>query len=285
MFNKVKVTLCAVSLSLLASSAFCAHQFQTMVWKHIPLNISLPVGSEKIIHFPHSADLGIPSSINQDLTTQRQDGWMYITANKAFKPVRVEVRDNVTGQMILLNLSASKTGNTHNVTVIYPNKKASNGKMHPLNTGVMQGSMAYKTMTQYAEQQLYAPKRLLKNPYGISLIKSYAINGSVPKSQWLYHFFIGGGVVAQPWASWYGGNVYVTAVLIKNLLASPLNLRRHLTSICGRISGVWKAVTYFPFAGKPWVLGRAGSESDHTVAFLISREPFSQAIAHCGDKE
>ena len=266
-------------------------RFQTAVWRNIPLNIVLPIGKQRIIQVPHSAQIGLPSNIANSVISQRLDGWFYLTATKAFKPHTVEIKDNVTGQTILINLSAAKNASDYGVHILYAGKKEkkaaadNDGQGPSINQSpqALQGSMAYKTLTQYAEQQLYAPKRLLKNPFGISLSQSYTNSmGQVPKNKWVYNLFLDGSVVAQPWATWFGGSYYVTAVLIKNLLHTDINLRNNLVNLCGRQGGVWKAVTFFPYqTGHQWQLSSAGIRYDTTVAFLISSQPFDQAIKHC----
>jgi integrating conjugative element protein (TIGR03749 family) len=261
--------------------------WQTVVWQHIPLNVELPVGRQRIIRLPHSARIGLPASIAGDVVSQRFDGWFYLIAKAPFASHKVEIQDNETGQTILINLSASNKAPDTAINILYPTSKPStNSQQIPGNNtqaSALSGSMAYKTLTQFAEQQLYAPKRLLSNPYNIELVQSYANkDGNVPRSKWVYNLFLDGSVVAMPWAEWRGGNFYVTAVVIKNMLPLSINLTHNLVNLCGRQSGAWRAVTFFPYnTGNIWQLAPRGDQFSTTVAFLVSSNPFNQIIKSC----
>ena len=261
--------------------------WQTAVWQHIPLNITLPVGKERIIRVPHSAKIGLPASIVNNIVSQRFDGWFYLTATSSFPSTPVEIQDNQTGQTILINLSAQKGAPDTAVNIVYPKEKPSHGDTSAESgqqASALSGSMAYKTLTQYAEQQLYAPKRLLKNPYGIQLVQSYPNSqGNVPQSKWVYNLFVDGSVVGIPWAQWQGGGRYVTAVVINNLLPVRLDLVHNIVNLCGRNEGVWKSVVFFPYQkGHIWQLAPQGNVHDSTVAFLVSDVPFNEALRQCG---
>lgn len=259
-------------------------QWQTLIWQHIPLRISLPVGKERIIHFPHSAQLGLPSTIVNKLHTERFNGWFYLTANVNFKTTQVQIKDNQTGQIILVQLSASHEAPDTAIKILYPDMlSVSKKEGYYHNTVALQGTMSYKTLTQYAEQQLYGKKRLQKNPYHIQLIQRYVKPQTViPPSHWLYHLFIDGSVVALPWAQWHGGNTYVTALLIKNQLPTEIDFTKNLVNLCGRMTGVWKAMTVFPGQNQwQWHLAPAGSTHDTAVLFLVSSQPFKEALSEC----
>lgn len=268
-----------ILLMALSLTAFAEPNFQNVIWDHIPITITLPLNQEKIIKFPNPVELGIPLNIKQDLTVQNNAGWLYLTARKSFPITRVEVKDTVTNSIILLNLSADKSGRAEAVTINYPKnniQKSSDLPQQPL-----QGGLAYITLTRFAEQQLYAPERLQKNPYNIQLVNSYIDKkGSINQSQWFYGLFTDNSTVNIPWAEWHGGDFYVTAVLVRNQLPEPLDLTKNLPLLCGRLEHVWQAVAFFP----SWQLGKAGSLNDTTMAFLISEQPFEQAIKNCEEK-
>ena len=257
--------------------------WQTAIWQHIPLNITLPVGHERIIKVPHSAKIGIPEAVANKLVISRFDGWFYITAKGAFPAQSIQIVDNETGQHILVNLSAYKGAPDTAIRIIYPVKSQATSNSTTAAMGALRGSMAFKALTQYAEQQLYAPKRLLRNPYHITLVQNFVNKqGNVPEGKWLYHLFLDGSVVGMPWVEYSGGGYYVTAVMIRNLLAVRINLTQNLTNLCGRNAGIWQAVTFFPYqAGHMWQLAPRGNRYDTTMAFLISHQPFISAISHC----
>ena len=292
-------TISALSLSLLlgvsavTSATAQASQnvsWQRVVWQHIPINISLPVGQQRIIRVPNSAKIGLPASVANDIKSERFNGWFYLTATRAFKPVQAQIVDNTTGKTILLNISATQHAPDSALSIVYPqtapsapqNFNEAQDSSGTQNDG-LQGSMAIATLIQYAEHQMYAPKRLRKEHPGIQLIASYPDqNGNVPQNEWVYGLFTDHSVVGMPWLQIHGGDYYLTAVVIKNLLPIRINLVNNLVNLCGRYSGTWDAVSFFPYQkGHIWQIAKQGTPYDSTVAFLVSKEPFAEAIRDC----
>ena len=245
-----------------------------VVWNHVPININLPIGKEKIVKFPNSVSFGLPGRLASKVFIQNNSGWLYITAYKKILKTRVEVKDNRTGEIILLNIEANKSAGDNATSILYQGAPTQIRSQND-TPQQLKGQFAYITLTKYAAQQLYPIVRLRKNPYNIQLMKSYVNKrGSINRRYWVYNFFIDRSAVAMPIASWYGGNYYITAVKVRNLIGIPVDLRKNLNVIYGRIDSVWKAVSFFP----SWRLARSGKLHDTTIAFLISQEPFSEAI-------
>ena len=279
----ILISLCFSAQALFANAPGQV-SWQHQVWQHIPIDVQLPLGKEKILRFPHSVSLGIPGSIRNKLSIQNNEGWLYITAYAPFAETDVQVKDHKTGFIILMHFAAHSHASDNAISIIYPKahqgaeNNDQNSAQNPLN-----GEMAYVLLTRFAQQQLYAPKRLQSNPYHISLVESYANKeGQVPMSKWIYHFLIDGSVSAVPWAQWHGGQYYVTALMIQNQLPSAIDLRQSLNMVCGRLEGKFKALTYFPFTdNKQWLLSPSGKSGDRTMAFLISKDSFEDSIGSC----
>lgn len=253
-------------------------RWQHKVWHHVPIDIELPVGRERILHFPHATDLGIPPTLLSKLSIQKNNGWYYITAKEAFEPTNVEAKDTVTGDIIFMHVSASPHGSDTGIVIEDPQKTTENPSAKHHTDDVLSGEMAYVILTRFAEANLYGERRLLQNPYGIQLVTSFVNDkGQVPQDKWFYSLFLDSSTVDIPWAEWQGGDVYVTAVLVRNQLSVPLNLRQNLTVLCGRLQDSWQSVTFFP----TWILGRSGQSDDTTTAFLVSKVPFDEAIQQC----
>jgi integrating conjugative element protein (TIGR03749 family) len=248
--------------------------FEQRIWNHLPINITLPIGKEKIIKFPDSVSLGIPAAIKNDLFIQNDAGWLYLTAKKPFTKKRVEIKDNAAGEILLLNLSAQKNAGSAPLEIIYQQTETQNKTLpNPL-----QGSLAYATLIRYAEQELYAPARLRKNPYNIQLINSYVTKkGTLTKTQIFYGLFNDHSTINIKWAEWRGGNYYVTAVMVRNMQKTNIDLSRSLPLLCGRANQSWNAVVFFP----NWKLAKAGKANDTTMAFLISQKPFEEQMENC----
>lgn len=286
MFAKLRLLL--ILSMILCQYTFAANnalnKFESyVIYNGQPIAINLPISKSKSIRFVNPISLGMPKNLKTLIDVKNDAGELQLTAKSSFRNKRVEVKDDVSGKMILLDLSAVDSSKVSDSTVDILYKKP-NVINENKNTGwvkeptALQGEMAYATLTRFAEQRLYAPKRLLKNPYNIRLITSYVEkNTAIPKNAWFNDLFIDNSTANLKWAEWYSSGLYVTAVLIRNLLPESIDLTHNLTNICCRDTGVWKAITFFP----AWKLQRSGSLSDTTVAFLVTSVPFDQVVNSC----
>jgi len=254
-----------------------------VIWKNAPIAIQLPVGKERVVKFQNPISFGMSKNFSDFVSVKNDAGELSLTALNTFKDKRVEVKDTITGKVILLDLSSGSDKNSPNSSIDILYKKPSNSE-DAYNYGwvkkpsELQGEMSFLTLTRFAEQQLYSPKRLLKNPYNIRLITSYVDHKNyIPNDQWFDGLFIDGSTLNLKWAQWYSSGYYITAVLVRNQLAESIDLTHNVTNLCGRDAGIWKSVTFFP----NWQLKPRGDLSDTTVAFLISNVPFEQAVNTC----
>ena len=283
----MKVTNKFLMMTLLLLSTFHFTVFADdatvsyVVWQQQPIEVALPLKENKTLRFVNPVLVGIPNNMQDDITLQNQAGEVifYVT-----KPVsgRIEVKDTITGNTIILMLTTNQNASDAPLAILYkaPQESEAHAQEGFLTIpDALKGDQAYVTLTRYAEQQLYAPKRLQKNPYNIQLMDSFVTetNGNKPGMEFTSLFY-DHSTVNIPWATWYGGTSYVTAVLVRNMLSSTLDLTKALPLLCGRDTGVWKAVTFFP----SWQLTPAGTINDSTVAFLISTIPFQDAKKACG---
>jgi integrating conjugative element protein (TIGR03749 family) len=111
------------------------------------------------------------------------------------------------------------------------------------------------TLTRFAAQQMYAPRRLAA-PHP-------AIRRVIVDQSPMDNLYSGGGLRGIPAAQWRGDEFYVTAVVLQNLRAQPVELSPL------DIRGRWRAVTFQH--GR--LLGR-GDEADTTVVYLVCERPF-----------
>jgi hypothetical protein len=81
------------------------------------------------------------------------------------------------------------------------------------------------------------------------------------------------GVIAHPLASWTAGGHYVTAVALQN--SSPYRIVLHReTDFCGQ----WQGAVLYPRA----ILQSHGNTlRDQTMLFVLSDQPFGEALAVC----
>jgi len=259
------------ALFCISSISYAANTLNTdsnsdvhVVWKRAPIEVTLPVGKERFVTFPSGVKFGynknlLPSSV---LSVENDNQTLYFDAKKPFKTQRTEVKLN-DGEIILLDINAKKNANDNPVDIVFPKKVKS--ITTTTDQSVSRSSVTYVTLIRYAVQQLYSPERLLKQSSSITRFPMETAH-TVP-------IFYDDSVSAMPLASWQGGDYFVTAVFIENLLNQPLKLDPRL--ICGD----WKTASFYPQT----TLSSHGTpiNQDATTLFIVSDKPFSEAIQSC----
>ncbi|GEM_PF-310684 len=238
---------------------------ERLTWHKLPLQITLPVGQERLVSFPVAVRAGLPPTLTPDvLRTQiLNDGTIYWTALKPFGPQRVRIGALGTGNTYLLDLSASdRIADTRPIEVSIPEGKPSAAPVDAAATDVAENRSAgtdYVTLTRMAAQHLYAPERLLKVPKGV--------HRTPVGRESRIDLIRGGRVEATPLIAWRSGGTYITAVKLRNrtfedVILDPRTLR-----------GAWLACTF-----QHARLYRKGDERDVTAAYLVSSRPFEDAL-------
>lgn len=241
---------------------------QRLVWAKFPLAVTLPVGCERLVGFPVAVRAGLPPELGGDvLRTQIVDGTIYWTASREFPPTRVEVQATGSGNIYLLDVSASKASTlSAPVEISLPESMPQAQIQRPAAPGQTLAQTPpppkeqdYVTLTRMAAQHFYAPKRLRHVPEGVH---------PAGVAQSAAGLLVRGGVAeAVPLAAWRSGGLHVTAVKLRNLtdaevLLDPRQLRGH-----------WAACAFQH--GR--LLPRGGLR-DTTAAYLISTRPFEEAL-------
>lgn len=241
-------------------------QYDHVVWDGIPIGFAVPVGQERILKFPGSVTL---NNSNARLTTdkvsiQNNAGFLYIKAKKEFRPIRLDFTLSSTGQVILVDLSANdNVSNTPVSVVLSDNNNQNTSPTSPNNTHQDQNniqSVNDVTLMRYAIQHLYAPERLISHNNSITRVPM--------ETQQSVNLFDDKSVLAMPLISWNAGDLYVTAILLKNnwdekILLNPRN-----------INGNFIAASFYPSR----IINSKGSNNDRSTVFLVSNEPFNDAL-------
>jgi len=229
---------------------------ERLVWDRTPLQIALGTGPdrERSITFPTQMHVGVPQEVASLLRVQTVGRTTYVTALAPFPRTRIVAEDRAAGSVILLDLTASKSNTTtQSVQIVVPSAAG------PESAGAIDEdappSVDMVTLTRFAAQQMYAPRRLT-GPH--PAIRRVMVDRSPVDG-----LYAGGGVRGTPAGQWRGDEFYVTAVVLQNMQAQPLELSPL------DIRGRWRAITFQH--GR--LLGK-GSEADTTVAYLVCDRPF-----------
>lgn len=233
---------------------------ERIVWNKVPIAIALPVGKERIVTFPHDVRAGVPAGLADTLRTQSVGGTVYWLARKPVPATRVQVQEIDSGRIYLVDLRAENDAMDVTPVEIMLRPSAPKETDDPAPPAAPDSERVdYVSLTRYAAQQMYAPKRLLRHLPGVQRAPL--------RIQRAVALVRGGAVEAIPLASWRGGDLYVTAVKLRNVTNSPLVLDPR------ELRGQWLAATL-----QHARLLTNGDEADTTCVYLISARPFEESL-------
>jgi len=250
-------------------SAF-ADNVRHVVWNKTPIAIHVPIGHEKMITFPSRIQPFLPDDLLRQgaLQSINNEGTLYLMANKPFSNKMAEIKlDDGNGDVILLNLFASKTANTDQIAVLLskPQENMKN-KTSSQVVSSQREDTSIGDRVRWVAQQLYAPKRLLTRP-------NWIVRTPMHTEQFV-SLYRGAVVSAMPRSSWRSGDDYITAVLLRNVQKNQGVVLRHTM-----IRGNWIVVSFFRLSHlNPAVLTPARTVTDSTTAILVSSVPFDDAL-------
>jgi len=258
-----RLPLVSMALLLLANSSAWAESIvpERIPWRKVPIELVLPVGTERRIDFPGPVRIGLPESLSPLLRVQSVADSVYLLAHGPFGPTRVMVRAIDSGRIYLLDLSASEAPGTSDqpVVILDPEAEGADDPSDRVGGETSTGpSYGYVALTRFAAQQLYAPTRLLHDPPGVV---------RVPVRRDPVALVRGGMVSAEPLVAWRAGGLYLTALKLTNRTAEPLTLDPRT------LRGDWLTATFQHGRLQP-----AGNETDATAVYLISARPFETAL-------
>lgn len=269
MLKKTQKIVLALVLLVSTMSAF-ADNVRHVVWNKVPIAIQLPIGHEKIISFPSGIQPFLPEDLLRKgaLKSINNDGTLYLIASQSFSNKMAEIKLNDTnGDVILLNLSASKTANKDQISVLLSKSRETSKNQDASQSGnSQQEDKSIGDMVRWVAQQLYAPKRLLTRPNWIFRTPMH--------TERFVSLYRGAVVSAMPLSSWRSGDYYITAVLLRNVQKGQSVVLRH-----SMIRGNWIAVSFFRLSHlNPSVLTPARTVTDSTTAIMVSSVPFDEAL-------
>ncbi|MBE8597364.1 TIGR03749 family integrating conjugative element protein [Xenorhabdus sp. BG5] len=234
---------------------------ELMKWERIPLSISLKVGQERIIFADRNVRIGLPPSLSETLRVQSAGGAVYLKANKAFPPTRLQLQDSENGEIILLDITAAKVGPTEPIRIIYPNEKQATPKEQSQSQNRTELSAPVPVaLTRYAAQQLYAPLRTVEPVAGIQ-----PVNLHFPP--FITTLYPSEPIAISPLAGWRLHPHTVIALKLRN------TAKRTITLDPRGLQGQFVAATF----QHRW-LGETGSPEDTTVLYLVTKVPLDNAF-------
>ncbi|KSB86535.1 conjugal transfer protein, partial [Salmonella enterica subsp. enterica serovar Newport str. S09097] len=84
------------------------HAVELVKWERIPLPVALNIGQERIVFVDRNVRVGYPAALEGKLRIQSSNGTLYLLASQSFAATRLQLQDTENGELILLDVSASK---------------------------------------------------------------------------------------------------------------------------------------------------------------------------------
>ncbi|REC93363.1 TIGR03749 family integrating conjugative element protein [Kushneria indalinina] len=270
--NRLKTSLVKGGLCVsLLGAALQAHAVEILHWDRRPLDIDLPVGTERVIMLDRNVRVGLPREIADSgvLRVQSAGGAIYLKADQPFDTQRVRIQDVETNEVVLFDLTAKENGaSDEEIKVVISEedgKKSSDSTSQDgqsdkgRDTGNQEskkssvGTPVPVVLTRFAAQSLYAPSRTIEPVQGLSRV-AMRLPDTMPS------LLPSLPVAATPVAAWKLDGWTVTAVKLSN--RDP--------SRTFELDPRWLQGDLYSATFMHSTLGRRGSVEDTTTVFIVT---------------
>ena len=237
-----------LTLGLLASTA---QAVEIRHWQRLPLDVSLAVGQERVVFLDQPVRVGVPAALTGKLRVQSANGALYLLASAPFPSTRLQLQLPDSGELILLDLSATTDSLALEPLRIVQASATTATATEPAPTAAP--TPLPVALVRHAAQQLYAPLRTVEPLPGVRPVRP-----NLPPA--LEHLLPGDPVNARPLAAWRLADHWVTAVLLRNRSDQPVTLNPR------RLNAQLYAASF-----QHEYLGALGTPEDTSVAYLVTR--------------
>jgi len=237
---------------------------ERIVWAQKPINITLNVGEERIIHFPNPVEHWKPDAVKQIVVSQTVADAFYVRATDEFPYTRFRIRDIASNEIYLFDIEAVIDAQVPDELVVI-NERQLHGESKKQAETIARMEEDWRIrLTRFSSQQLYAPARISAEDYSISRTP---LNSDLN-----IQLVRGGKVKAETVASWQGGGWYVHAVKLINTSDDVVELDPRKD-----FRGDWSTTTL----QHAW-LSPKGTDESITAVYFTSRRTFSESFRFRG---
>ena len=254
-----------------------SHAVELMKWERIPLQVPLTVGQERIVFVDKNVKVGFPASLEGKLRIQSSGGAVYLDARAAFPATRLVLKDVESGEMVLIDVSATdgktvrepvqivyhgtvesatRAGQPDGNNAVASDTGRGSGRREPATTPVsrpppkLNGPLPV-VLTRYAAQTLYAPLRTVEALPGV-----HPLPLRLPSH--ITTLYPSEPVDIRPLAAWGRGEYSVVALKVRNTGSGKV------VTDPRALTGRFVAATF----QHRW-LGPAGQPEDTTTLYLV----------------
>lgn len=258
-----------VRLALPAAWLFChsVNATELVQWQRLPLPVALHTGHERVIFVNRNVRVGSPAALDGKLRIQSSGGTVYLRAEADFPQARLQLADVETGELILLDVSATTGEELEPLEIRYDDavyrsdtdgagddEAAEGGDDDSALNDVMPppATPLPVALTRYAAQMLYAPLRTVEPVESIAPVSvrlPASVTTLLPTEP----------VTATPLAAWRRDDTTVTAIKLQNRSRQRIDLDPRA------LQGSFLTATF----QHGW-LGAHGTPEDTTVVYLVT---------------
>ncbi|TKV13917.1 TIGR03749 family integrating conjugative element protein [Citrobacter sp. wls619] len=271
--KRFRFRYCLFSLPLLFCHSVSATEL--VQWQRLPLPVALHTGHERVIFVNRNVRVGSPAALDGKLRIQSSGGTVYLRAEEGFPEARLQLSDVESGELVLLDVSASAGDALEPLEIRYDeavwrndidgageDEEGTTGDdIDALNDAMPQPAIPRPVaLTRYAAQMLYAPLRTVESVDGIAPV-SVRLSGNITT------LLPGEPVTATPLAAWRLDDTTVTAIKLQNRNGKRIDLDPRT------LQGDFLTATF----QHTW-LGTHGTPEDTTVVYLVTKGDADDAI-------
>ncbi|WP_319643928.1 TIGR03749 family integrating conjugative element protein [Halomonas colorata] len=238
-------------------------------WDRRPMDIPLPVGTERIVVLDRNVRVGLPGPIAsaETLRVQSSGGVLYLLAHEAFDSQRVQLQDVESGEILLVDLSAREGASDEDIRIVEESQPSTPKKTDQQESEQEQAGIALPpvpvALTRYAAQSLYAPMRAVETMPGVRRVPM-----RLPET--LPTLIPALPVTAKPLAAWTLDGYTVTAIRLTNNDPRAFELDPR-----------WLQGEFFSASFMHPSIGPQGSVEDTTSLFIVTRgASLAQSMLH-----
>lgn len=253
------VMLCWWSVSVLATDED-GSSFRTVLWRGVPLSMSMAVGQEKILAFSEDVQWSVPRELIGIVRGEAMAGKVYLSTETPFDKARFRFRGIDSNRHYVIDLSASEQGQAGAVRIRLEEPEAAVSG-NAASTASGERPSGIPQLTRYAFQSVYAPERLIDRPRDVADARLVRVDA-------LEHLLVGHRVLARPLAQWRSeSGDYAIAISLENqesrtITLDPRRMRR---------SDRWLSLAMINDR-----LGPRGSRHDRTTIVIVADGRWSE---------
>lgn len=198
---------CGISYADVQSTK--ANDSRTVVWRGVPISLTMQQGSEKVIGFPEDVQWSLPSDLVGLVAGEAIAGNLLLTTDTVFEKKRFRFRGIDSNRHYIVDLTSNEHGESRRIKII----NEADARIEAKEGGVGQEERrpsGIAELTRVAFQSVYSPERLIKLPWDVTRVP-------IASRRIYEHLIVGAQVVVEPVAQWQSkAGDYAIAISIEN---------------------------------------------------------------------